>query len=176
MPELPEVEVTRRGVAPYLQDQFVTEVIMRRSGLRWPFPQDLAKLLGGQKIVTIGRRGKYLLINFAHGTVLIHLGMSGHLRILPSQTPATKHDHIDIVVGAQLMRMNDPRRFGAVLWHPISEGAVDNHLLLRNLGVEPLEDKFDAKLLYQHTRSRNSAIKQVLLAGDIVSYFWQFTQ
>jgi formamidopyrimidine-DNA glycosylase len=168
MPELPEVEVTRRGVAPYLQDQQVTEVIMRREGLRWPFPMDLPRLLGGQKILSVGRRGKYLLINFAHGTVLIHLGMSGHLRILPSKTPASKHDHIDIVVGAQLLRMNDPRRFGAVLWHPFSDGAVENHLLLRGLGVEPLENQFDAKLLYQQSRQRNSAIKQVLLAGDIV--------
>ena len=126
MPELPEVEVTRRGVAPHLQNQVVTEVILRRSGLRWPFPKDLAQYLRGQQIASIGRRGKYLLINFSHGTVLIHLGMSGHLRILPSQTPATKHDHIDIVVGAQLLRMNDPRRFGAVLWHPSADGAIDN--------------------------------------------------
>lgn len=168
MPELPEVEVTRRGVAPHLQDQLVTGVIMRRGGLRWPFPPDLAQLLRGQKIISIGRRGKYLLINFAHGTVLIHLGMSGHLRILPSQTPATKHDHIDIVIGAQAMRMNDPRRFGAVLWHPVCDGVIDNHLLLRGLGVEPLDDKFDAKLLYLHSRQRHSPIKQVLLAGDIV--------
>ena len=152
MPELPEVEVTRRGVAPYLQDQQVTDVIMRRSGLRWPFPKDLPKLLREKKIISIGRRGKYLLINFAHGTVLIHLGMSGHLRILPSQTPAGKHDHIDIVVGPQLLRMNDPRRFGAVLWHPLSDGILDNHLLLARLGVEPLEDKFNAKLLYQQSR------------------------
>lgn len=168
MPELPEVEVTRRGVAPHLQDHQVTDVILRRSGLRWPFPKDLPQLLRGQKILSIGRRGKYLLINFAHGTVLIHLGMSGHLRILPAQTPAGKHDHIDIVVGAHLLRMNDPRRFGAVLWHSLSDGALENHLLLSRLGVEPLEEKFDAKLLHQQSRQRHSAIKQVLLAGDIV--------
>ena len=168
MPELPEVEVTRRGVAPHLQDHLVTDVIMRRSGLRWPFPTDLLTLLRGQKIVSIGRRGKYLLLNFAHGTVLIHLGMSGHLRILPLQTPAGKHDHIDIVVGSHLLRMNDPRRFGAVLWHSLSDGPVENHLLLSRLGVEPLEAEFDAKLFYQQSRQRHSAIKQVLLAGDIV--------
>lgn len=168
MPELPEVEVTRIGVAPHLQDQRVSDVIMRRSGLRWPFPKDLPTLLKGQKILSIGRRGKYLLLNFAHGSVLIHLGMSGHLRILPVQTSAGKHDHIDIVVGTQLLRMNDPRRFGAVLWHPFSDGAVENHILLSRLGVEPLEDKFDAKMLYQQSRQRHSAIKQVLLAGDIV--------
>jgi formamidopyrimidine-DNA glycosylase len=168
MPELPEVEVTRRGVAPHLQDQRVTQVIMRRSGLRWPFPANLAELLQGQLILSTGRRGKYLLLNFQHGTLLIHLGMSGHLRILPSQTPPGKHDHIDILVGSQMLRMTDPRRFGAVLWHPYSDGDTENHLLLRGLGVEPLEAKFNAELLYRQTRQRHSAIKQVLLAGDIV--------
>lgn len=168
MPELPEVEVTRRGVAPYLQDQQVTDVVMRRDGLRWPFPVDLPDLLRGQRVVSVGRRGKYLLLHFAHGSVLIHLGMSGHLRILPASTPPTKHDHIDIVVGAQLLRMNDPRRFGAVLWHSLSDGDVERHILLSKLGVEPLGGAFDAELLYRQTRQRHSAIKQVLLAGDIV--------
>lgn len=168
MPELPEVEVTRRGVAPYLQDQKVTAVILRRSGLRWPFPVNLPELLQGQAIVSIGRRGKYLLLHFQHGTLLIHLGMSGHLRILPSETLPAKHDHIDILVGAQMLRMTDPRRFGAVLWHAHSDGELDQHILLRGLGVEPLEQKFDAALLYRQTRQRHAAIKQVLLAGDIV--------
>lgn len=160
--------MTRRGVAPHLLDQTVTQVVMRRSGLRWPFPANLPDLLCGHRIASIGRRGKYLLLNFSHGTVLIHLGMSGHLRVLPVLTPPGKHDHIDIVVGQQLLRMNDPRRFGAVLWHPAGEGDIENHTLLRSLGVEPLEDKFDAALLYRQTRQRHSAIKQVLLAGDIV--------
>ena len=168
MPELPEVEVTLRGVTPHLQGQTVSAVILRRSGLRWPFPPDLPALLQGQRILATDRRGKYLLLKFAHGTVLIHLGMSGHLRILPSQTPAAKHDHVDILVGAQMLRMHDPRRFGAVLWHPEADGAIDNHPLLRGLGVEPLEDQFTAELLYRQTRQRHSAIKQVLLAGDIV--------
>ncbi len=168
MPELPEVEVTRRGVAPHLDGQVVSAVVLRRAGLRWPFPENLPALLQGQTLLATGRRGKYLLLVFAHGTVLIHLGMSGHLRILPAQTPPGKHDHIDIVVGAQLLRMNDPRRFGAVLWHPASDGDVANHVLLRKLGVEPLEDKFSAEMLYRQTRQRQSAIKQVLLAGDIV--------
>ena len=168
MPELPEVEVTRRGVAPHLEGQVVSAVVLRRTGLRWPFPENLPFLLQGQTLLATGRRGKYLLLVFAHGTVLIHLGMSGHLRILPAQTPPGKHDHIDIVVGAQLLRMNDPRRFGAVLWHAASDGDVDSHVLLRKLGVEPLEDKFSAEMLYRQTRQRQSAIKQVLLAGDIV--------
>jgi len=168
MPELPEVEVTRRGVAPYLDGQTVHDVVLRHTGLRWPFPLELAATLHGQPVRSTGRRGKYLLIHFDHGTLIIHLGMSGHLRILPLATPVKKHDHVDLVLQDHLLRLSDPRRFGAVLWHPATEGAVENHLLLRGLGVEPLEDQFDAALLYSQTRNRRSSIKQVLLAGDIV--------
>src|SRR5450830_92508 len=121
MPELPEVEVTRRGVAPYLEGQTVNAVVMRHSGLRWPFPVDLPQLLAGRKIRATGRRGKYLLIHFEHGTLIVHLGMSGHLRILPPGIEPQKHDHFDLVVngpeGVQVLRLHDPRRFGAVLWH-----------------------------------------------------------
>lgn len=168
MPELPEVEVTRRGVAPYLEGHVVTAVVLRHSGLRWPFPADLSKNLSGRTIRGTGRRGKYLLIRFDHGTLIVHLGMSGHLRILPPDTPPGKHDHFDLVVGDRLMRMTDPRRFGAILWHGEEEGAIENHLLLRRLGMEPLEQLFSARVLYGNTRNRTAAIKQVLLAGDIV--------
>ncbi|HTD02860.1 bifunctional DNA-formamidopyrimidine glycosylase/DNA-(apurinic or apyrimidinic site) lyase [Undibacterium sp.] len=168
MPELPEVEVTRRGVAPHLTGQLVTDVIARREGLRWPFPADLKELLVNKRILAAGRRGKYLLLEFEHGTVLVHLGMSGHLRVLPAATPAGKHDHIDIVVGEQSLRMTDPRRFGAVLWHSNEDGDIENHLLLRQLGVEPLGPRFNAEVLYKLTRQRSAPIKQVLLAGDIV--------
>lgn len=172
MPELPEVEVTRRGVAPHLEGRVVSAVTLRRGGLRWPFPADLPQLLSGRTIRSTGRRGKYLLLQFDHGTLIIHLGMSGHLRILPGAVPPRKHDHFDLVVhsaaGPQVLRMTDPRRFGAVLWHPTEDGDVDHHLLLRGLGVEPLDDGFSAQLLYRETRRRSAAIKQVLLAGDIV--------
>jgi formamidopyrimidine-DNA glycosylase len=168
MPELPEVEVTRRGIAPHLEGRAVTGVVMRRSGLRWPFPSGLEALLQGKRITVTGRRGKYLLIHFAHGTLLIHLGMSGHLRILPTAHLPEKHDHFDLVLGAQLMRFTDPRRFGAVLWHVADEGAIGEHLLLRNLGVEPLDCGNLAEVLYRQSRKRSAAIKQVLLAGDIV--------
>jgi formamidopyrimidine-DNA glycosylase len=168
MPELPEVEVTRRGVAPYLEGKVVTGVVLRHSGLRWPFPKDLHQRLCGRTICTIGRRGKYLLIRFDHGTLIVHLGMSGHLRILPANTPPQKHDHFDMLLGSQVLRMTDPRRFGAVLWHGVDEGDVEQHLLLRGLGVEPLEEGFSAQLLYRQTRGRKAAIKQVLLTGDIV--------
>ena len=168
MPELPEVEVTRRGVAPHLQDRMVTDVTLRHSGLRWPFPVDLATRLRGHVVRDIGRRGKYLLLGFDHGSLIIHLGMSGHLRVLPSDTAPRKHDHFDLVTGEQLLRLHDPRRFGAVLWHPQDDGPVEEHALLRGLGVEPLEGGFTGALLHRQTRNRSQAIKQVLLAGNIV--------
>jgi len=168
MPELPEVEVTRRGVEPHIQGRKVSAVTLRHSGLRWPFPLDLENILRGRVVRGVGRRGKYLLVRFDHGTLIIHLGMSGHLRILPTSVAPQKHDHFDLVLGDHLLRMNDPRRFGAVLWHANEDGDVENHLLIRGLGVEPLEDGFSAQLLYRMTRKRNAPIKQVLLAGDIV--------
>ena len=168
MPELPEVEVTRLGVTPFLVGQKITKLILRREGLRWPFPEALEEKIVGHRIISTGRRGKYLLIHFAHGSIIIHLGMSGHLRILPSNQPPLKHDHVDLIVGAQMLRMNDPRRFGALLWHDHSDGEIENFPLLRSLGVEPLESQFDAELLYKLTRQRHGPIKQVLLAGDVV--------
>jgi formamidopyrimidine-DNA glycosylase len=172
MPELPEVEVTRRGVAPHIEGRVVETVLLRRAGLRWPFPPDLARQLAGHTIVNTARRGKYLLIGFAHGTLIIHLGMSGHLRVLPAATPYKTHDHIDIVVrgeqGLQALRLHDPRRFGAVLWHAIDDGELEQHVLLRGLGVEPLGEQFSGALMYRATRRRSAPIKQVLLAGDIV--------
>ncbi|MBI1892432.1 MAG: bifunctional DNA-formamidopyrimidine glycosylase/DNA-(apurinic or apyrimidinic site) lyase [Burkholderiales bacterium] len=168
MPELPEVEVTRRGVAPHVEGQEVTGVVLRHTGLRWPFPLKLAQTLTGHKILRTGRRGKYLLLHFEHGVLIIHLGMSGHLRILPATTAAEKHDHFDLVLGRQAMRLTDPRRFGAVLWHAHTQGAVLDHELLRSLGIEPLEEVFSGSFLYSKTRQRPAPIKQVLLAGDIV--------
>ena len=172
MPELPEVEVTRRGVAPHLEGRIVEQVVFRREGLRWPFPAHLAESLVGQRITQVGRRGKYLLIGFASGTLIVHLGMSGHLRVLPPGVEPKKHDHFDLVVNdgvqSQVLRLHDPRRFGAVLWHAHDDGDIDQHILLRGLGVEPLEDKFSAELLHKATRKRSAPIKQVLLAGDIV--------
>ena len=172
MPELPEVEVTRRGVAPHLEGRVVEQVVFRREGLRWPFPAHLTESLVGQRITSVGRRGKYLLIGFDSGILIVHLGMSGHLRVLPPGIELKKHDHFDLVVreGEQrhVLRLHDPRRFGAVLWHAHDDGDIEQHILLRGLGVEPLEDKFSAELLYKETRKRSAPIKQVLLAGDIV--------
>jgi formamidopyrimidine-DNA glycosylase len=172
MPELPEVEVTRLGVAPHLEGRVVEDVVLRRADLRWPFPERLGELLAGRKILKTGRRGKYLLVEFEHGTLIIHLGMSGHLRVLPPGVEPKKHDHFDLIVrgpeGLQVLRMHDPRRFGAVLWHGVDDGELEQHMLLRGLGVEPLGDGFSGELLHRETRKRSAPIKQVLLAGDIV--------
>jgi formamidopyrimidine-DNA glycosylase len=173
MPELPEVEVTRRGVAPHLEGRVVEQVVLRREGLRWPFPPHLDALLAGRQVLSTSRRGKYLLIHFEHGTLIVHLGMSGHLRVLPEGVELKKHDHFDLVVsggpeGRRVLRLHDPRRFGAVLWHGNDDGDLARHVLLRGLGVEPLEDGFSGALLHRETRRRNAPIKQVLLQGDIV--------
>jgi formamidopyrimidine-DNA glycosylase len=172
MPELPEVEVTRRGIAPHVEGRTVRSVVLRRAGLRWPFPPELPALLAGRLVRSTGRRGKYLLVHFDHGTLIIHLGMSGHLRILTTGIDPEKHDHFDLVVegpaSQQVLRMKDPRRFGAVLWHDHADGLLESHVLLRGLGVEPLEPGFSGKLLYDQTRQRSAPVKQVLLAGDIV--------
>jgi len=176
MPELPEVEVTRRGVAPHLEGRVVEQVVLRREGLRWPFPPNLDALLSGREILSTSRRGKYLLIHFEHGTLIVHLGMSGHLRVLPEGVELKKHDHFDLIVseknagpeGRRVLRLHDPRRFGAVLWHANDDGELEQHILLRGLGVEPLEDGFSGALLHRETRKRSAPIKQVLLQGDIV--------
>jgi formamidopyrimidine-DNA glycosylase len=168
LPELPEVEVTRRGIAPHVEGRLVTGVIVRHSGLRQPFPARLHELLAGRRIQGTKRRGKYLLICFNHGVLIIHLGMSGHLRILPTDTPVKKHDHFDLQIGDSVLRFNDPRRFGLVLWHPAEDGDVAMHEQLARLGVEPLDTENLGELLFRQTRNRSSPIKQVLLAGDIV--------
>ncbi|HLY97226.1 MAG: bifunctional DNA-formamidopyrimidine glycosylase/DNA-(apurinic or apyrimidinic site) lyase [Sideroxydans sp.] len=166
MPELPEVETTLRGLAPHLTGKQVQDVVIRNPQLRWPIPRNLPDLLHGQTIRKLRRRAKYLLIEFDQGTLILHLGMSGSLRIHPVGTPAEKHDHFDLVVNnGQLLRLCDPRRFGAVLWH---EGDVMRHPLLAALGPEPLEAGFDAGHLYAATRKRKAAIKLVIMDNHVV--------
>ena len=146
----------------------VTDVILRREGLRWPFPPGLPALLQKRRVLSTGRRGKYLLLHFEHGSLIIHLCMSGHLRVLTGSPAPQKHDHVDLVLGGQRLRFTDPRRFGAVLWHAKDDGDIESHPLLRKLGVEPLDCRDLAQRLFRETRGRSAAIKQVLLAGDIV--------
>ncbi len=166
MPELPEVETTLRGLTPHLHGQRIKQVLVRNPQLRWPVPAQLCKLLPGQTIHGLQRRAKYLLLACDSGTLILHLGMSGSLRVLPEKTPAEKHDHFDLVLdNGTLMRLRDPRRFGAVLWH---EGDIARHPLLAQLGPEPLQEEFDAAHLYRATRKRSAAIKLLIMDSHVV--------
>ena len=172
MPELPEVEVTRLGIAPHLQGQKLSAVKVLDGRLRWPVPSNLPKILLGQKVHSIDRRGKYLLIEMDMGHLLIHLGMTGTLRVLPCSEPLKTHDRVTFEFGKFSLRLHDPRKFGAVLWHPKTKGALDKHVLLQKLGVEPFSSEFagelGAAILYQASRKRSIAVKQFLLAGQAV--------
>ena len=166
MPELPEVETTLRGLTPHLSGQRITKVVIRTAQLRWAIPETLPVILPGQTIRALHRRAKYLLIECDNGTLILHLGMSGSLRILPVDTPAGHHEHFDLILdNGMLMRLRDPRRFGAVLWHP---SKTPTHPLLAKLGLEPLENQFDGPYLYRATRTRNAAIKLVIMDHHLV--------
>lgn len=169
MPELPEVEVTRRALAPYVEGRQVLALTVREPRLRWPVPARLADDLRGRVIERLDRRGKYLLWRLAQGTLISHLGMTGVWRVHPTPPPAPgPHDHVDLALDGCWLRLTDARRFGALLWHAADAGALDAHPLLARLGLEPFDPRFDAQALHAATRSRAAPIKQVLLAGDIV--------
>lgn len=166
MPELPEVETVRRGLAPHLEGQVVETAITRDRRLRWPIPGNLARLVSGRTVRSLGRRGKYLLVDCGGGWLILHLGMSGSLRLLPREAAPGKHDHFDLVLGSGMaVRLTDPRRFGAVLW---SAADPSGHRLLSGLAPEPLEPGFDAAWLHAHTRGRSAAIKTVLMDSHTV--------
>jgi formamidopyrimidine-DNA glycosylase len=167
MPELPEVETTCRGIAPHIKGKTVAGVVLRHRGLRWPVPTSLTRDLPGEKILDVSRRAKYLLIRFAHGTLIIHLGMSGSLRLAPCKQPAEKYDHVEIALAnGRCLRLRDPRRFGAVLW---TAGDPMQHKLLRDLGPEPLGDEFSGDYLYARSRKRKGAIRDFLMNSGIVA-------
>ena len=171
MPELPEVEVTRRGIEPWVAGRRVERVDVRTPALRWPFPAGFAQVLQGRTIRSVGRRGKYLLFEVDDGWFIVHLGMTGTLRVLrnlPKLPKAAKHDHVDWIFDEFILRYRDPRRFGAVLWHPREAGDVLGHPLLASLGIEPFTQGFSGALLFRRTRGRKVSVKQALLAGDIV--------
>ncbi len=165
MPELPEVETTRKGILPYIDQQTVAEVIIRQAKLRWLVPEEIHDMQG-EAIQSVTRRGKYILLETSKGTALIHLGMSGSLRVLDVGAAVEKHDHVDIVfTNKKLIRLRDPRRFGAVLWttkNPLK------HKLIRSLGPEPLGDDFTIDYLFQSSRGRKVSIKQFIMNGHIV--------
>ncbi len=166
MPELPEVETTRRGVAPLVEGATVTTVTVRETRLRQPVPGNLAVLLRGRQLLGVERRAKYLLFRFAHGTLIVHLGMSGSLRVVPPATPFKKHDHIEIVFNDERrLRFHDPRRFGLMLW---SADPIAGHPLIAHLGPEPWDGTFDAAYLHAAASRRRAAVKNLIMDGQVV--------
>ncbi len=166
MPELPEVETSRRGIAPHVLNNTIKAIILRREDLRWPIPQEIKPTFTAQCITQLERRGKYLLFHAEPGTLILHLGMSGSLRIVKADTPAHKHDHVDIVFTDGIcLRFTDPRRFGCLLWT-----ATDplQHRLLKSLGIEPLSQNFNADYLWTTSRHRHITTKQLIMHNAIV--------
>ena len=176
MPELPEVEITRRGLLPLL-NQTVASVVIRNASMRWPIPAHLPETLINQKLLSLKRRAKYILADFESseasksGTLLLHLGMSGRISLLDRNYPPEKHDHFDIAFhgvdgkAGQVLRLRDPRRFGAVLWAGLQP---NNHALLAPLGSEPLDDSFNAKYLHDQLKTRSAAIKVAIMDSHLV--------
>ena len=166
MPELPEVETICNGIRPYIQHQTIQNVIVRESQLRWKIPNDFSSSIIGLKINNVTRRGKYCLLNTVSGSIILHLGMSGSLRIVNSHTAVKRHDHVDFIFNDEIiLRFNDPRKFGAVLW---GEGDVYQHKLLKTLGSEPLSVDFNGEYLYQRAIKRRKAIKSFIMDGHIL--------
>jgi formamidopyrimidine-DNA glycosylase len=166
MPELPEVETIRRGISPYLMSQKIVSVSIRQPQLRWLVSVDLAAELPGQIVRRVERRAKYLLLGTDVGTVILHLGMSGRLRMFPMNTPPVKHDHVDFVLAnGQCLRFNDSRRFGAVLW---TGTAPEQHPLLQALGPEPFDPAFSGAYLHQKAQGRTKAIKMFIMDNHVV--------
>ncbi|HAY45666.1 MAG TPA: DNA-formamidopyrimidine glycosylase [Gammaproteobacteria bacterium] len=167
MPELPEVETTRSGIEPHILNQVVEGIEVRQRSLRWPIPDELGEVFSGETISEVSRRAKYLLLRGRQHTLIIHLGMSGSLRVLPSTSEIKKHDHLDVNFNnGVVLRFHDPRRFGCILYSRNSD--LEGHKLLANLGPEPLGDTFSADYLFKRTRKRNVAIKNFIMNGNIV--------
>ncbi|MGR5064572.1 bifunctional DNA-formamidopyrimidine glycosylase/DNA-(apurinic or apyrimidinic site) lyase [Photobacterium sp. DNB22_13_2] len=164
MPELPEVEVSRMGISPHVTNQTVTKIIVRNPKLRWPVPQEISQI-EGQVIRRVTRRAKYLMLKTDAGYAIIHLGMSGSLRILPSGIPPEKHDHVDLCLSSgEILRYNDPRRFGAWLW----QSGEDVHSVLAKLGPEPLSEAFTVDYLQEKAKGKRTAVKQFIMDNHVV--------
>jgi formamidopyrimidine-DNA glycosylase len=167
MPELPEVETTRRGLAPLVCGTTVAAVVVRNRALRQPIPRDLARILKGRRIDALERRAKYLLFRAGNGTLIVHLGMSGRLWVVRADTPPETHDHFDLALSnGHIVRLRDPRRFGLVLWQT---GDPLKHKLLRDIGPEPFSDALTAERLYRETRARSGPIKNALMDSHLIA-------
>lgn len=166
MPELPEVETTRLGIQSYIENQTITQMVIRQGQLRWPIPSSLPQQLQGNIVQKVTRRGKYLLFEMEQGALILHLGMSGRLAVLKQKIPPQKHDHVDIEFAHHMiLRFTDPRRFGAILW---ADGEALQHPLLVKLGVEPLTPDFSAKYLWHAAQGRKKSIKSFIMDNQVV--------
>jgi formamidopyrimidine-DNA glycosylase len=166
MPELPEVETTRLGLVPRVVGRRIEAVVVRDARLRWPVPRDLAARLRGASVTAIRRRGKYLLLDCGSGHLLVHLGMTGTFVVVPPERPLRRHDHVDLRLDSgEIVRFNDPRRFGAMLW--VRDPAT--HALLKTMGMEPFDDAFGGDFLHRLSRGRKAPVKQFLMDGRIVT-------
>jgi len=166
MPELPEVETTRKGISPHIIDQTIDHIIIRAPKLRWPIPKSIAKDLPGLKVLTVERRAKYLLLKFTTGTLIMHLGMSGRIQALGVATAPQKHDHVDFAfTNGAILRYTDPRRFGAILW---TTKPPLEHKLLKNLGPEPFDATFTGKYLFAQAQNKKIAIKKFIMDAAMV--------
>jgi formamidopyrimidine-DNA glycosylase len=172
MPELPEVEVTKLGISPQINGKIVTNIIVHDGRLRWPVPKELPSLLIGQKCNEIRRRGKYLICEFNTGSLILHLGMTGVLRIQQVKQAPKNYNRVEFHFGDTALRFHDPRKFGSIHWHSSEDGPVEEFPLFKKLGVEPLERNFGpelgGELLYKKSRGRSISVKQFLLAGQVV--------
>jgi len=167
MPELPEVEVARQGVARYVEGNRVANVMVHGANLRWPVSAELVNALPGLAIVEVARRGKYLVFKTSSGGVLIHLGMTGYVRMLPEIVPPAKHDHVDFLISTgEVLRFNDPRRFGSVLW---TDSDPQDHRFISGLGPEPLTEAFSGAYLYEMSRGKGVPVKQFLMGQKVVA-------
>jgi formamidopyrimidine-DNA glycosylase len=166
MPELPEVETTKAGISPYILNQKIDSIVIRNDSLRWPVPLNLYQILPGQTVNRITRRAKYIIIECSRGTLICHLGMSGHFKIIQKPTPLLKHDHVDILFKNGIcLRYHDPRRFGCILW---TENPLEEHFLIRKLGIEPLDSNWHPSDLYLKLQRKSIPIKTYLMNQENV--------
>jgi len=168
MPELPEVETTRRAIAPLITGKTLKRLLVHEPRMRWPVPADMPAQLHERRVLACERRGKYLLIRFEHGTQIVHLGMSGSLRSAPATQPRRLHDHVEWLFPGTRLLLHDPRRFGAVLWQADNAGPILQHPLLAHLGMEPFDPAFGGTHLHAQWRGKQQAVKLALLAGQAV--------
>ena len=166
MPELPEVETTKAGISPYILNQEIKNIVIRNDALRWPIPMNLCQILPGQTVHRITRRAKYIIIECSRGNIICHLGMSGHFKIIQKPTPILKHDHVDIhFKNGVCLRYHDPRRFGCILW---TEQPIDQHFLIRKLGIEPLDSNWKPLQFHQKLQLKTIPIKTYLMNQENV--------